>query len=271
MIILRLKKLTELGDSSALTRRIIDTKHALDEELQKCREIKITLGKQTDDECSSTEESDSDDFLEVEEKEGFLFICILTDSICIFHFRLWTRIYKWIGNIEKFPPIPWWFQRQAWAEWPLPWTSRLAWTWWRRDAHRQEGHQLPSQIGHGTGPEILGPKGRAAGWTHPSTWWKGVADSKQVILKGIFYSVLFSFLWRHRGPNGECRVLCSPADHICQRNAGHWAPMPGTTSKREAMPTNGALPLRPSWPHCGEGRPGISPLWTEVTHCLWLH
>lgn len=61
--------MTEIGDSSPLMRKLIDIRRFLNEELQKCREIKIFM-KQNEEKESSDESENDDEFLDVEDKEG---------------------------------------------------------------------------------------------------------------------------------------------------------------------------------------------------------
>jgi hypothetical protein len=68
--------LTEIGPAdSTLTKRLIDARRGLAEELQKCREFKVTKRMEDGgvDDNSSCSDSDND-FLDVEEKEGLISI-----------------------------------------------------------------------------------------------------------------------------------------------------------------------------------------------------
>nr|CAD2166795.1 unnamed protein product [Meloidogyne enterolobii] len=71
-----LKKLSQIGSNTqtsttAITKRLIDTKRGLMEELEKCKEFKIKAKTNGDTDGSSSLDSENDEFLDVEEKEGY--------------------------------------------------------------------------------------------------------------------------------------------------------------------------------------------------------
>ena len=71
----RLSNLAEIGDSSALTRQLIDMKRDLSHELAKCNELAVNSNYKVanEDEKSSSDDGESDDeFIDVEDKEGSL-------------------------------------------------------------------------------------------------------------------------------------------------------------------------------------------------------
>jgi hypothetical protein len=67
----RIAKLTEAGDSSSLMRQLIDAKRNMCERLQKCKEFVFPMPRNGNVEEESDSADDSD-FVDVEEKEGFL-------------------------------------------------------------------------------------------------------------------------------------------------------------------------------------------------------
>ncbi|CAK5103186.1 unnamed protein product [Meloidogyne enterolobii] len=71
-----LKKLSQIGSNTqtsttAITKRLIDTKRGLMEELEKCKEFKIKAKTDGDIDGSSSIDSEDEEFLDVEEKEGY--------------------------------------------------------------------------------------------------------------------------------------------------------------------------------------------------------
>ena len=73
---IRIKKLTQVGSdiqtsTISITKRLIDTKRALFEELQKCKEFRVKAKSNGNFEIGSDpSDTEDEEFLDVDEKEG---------------------------------------------------------------------------------------------------------------------------------------------------------------------------------------------------------